>query len=53
MKEFIKDLPLYINGFAVGSLLFSNPEIGPYEISMFILAGVTLVWHGRNERSPQ
>jgi hypothetical protein len=48
MKEkLIKDLPIYLNGYAVGMLLWSIPEISVLDITMFVLAMVTFFWYGK------
>ncbi len=46
-KQFLKDLPIYLNGFAVGMLLWSIPEISVLDITMFVLAMVTFFWYGK------
>lgn len=49
MKDkFLKDLPIYINGFAVGTLFFRIPNVGIYECAMFVLSSLTFFWYGRN-----
>jgi hypothetical protein len=48
MKEkLIKDLPIYLNGYAVGMLLWSISEISVLDITMFVLAMVTFLWYGK------
>jgi hypothetical protein len=48
MKEkLIKDLPIYLNGYAVGMLLWSIPEISVLDITMSVLAMVTFLWYGK------
>lgn len=48
MKDkFLKDLPIYLNGFALGWLFFSIPNIQVIDIAMFILAMVTFFWFGK------
>jgi hypothetical protein len=48
MKEkLIKDLPIYLNGYAVGMLLWGIPEISVLDITMFVLAMVTFFWYGK------
>jgi hypothetical protein len=48
MKEkLIKDLPIYLNGYAVGMLLWSIPETSVLDITMFVLAMVTFFWYGK------
>jgi len=50
MKEkLLKDLPIYLNGFAVGMLFFSIPNIQVIDVCMFILAGVTFFWYGKTK----
>jgi hypothetical protein len=50
MKEkFLKDLPIYLNGFAVGMLFFSTPNIQVIDIGMYILSIVTFFWYGKIE----
>ena len=46
--KFLKDLPIYINGFAVGTLFFRIPNVGIYECAMFVLSSLTFFWYGRN-----
>ena len=47
MKEkILKNLLIFINGFAVGMLFFSIPKIQVIDIVMYILAGVTFLWYG-------
>jgi hypothetical protein len=51
MKEkLLKDLPIYINGYAVGMLLFSISNIKVIDVCMFILASVTFFWYGKNTK---
>ncbi len=51
MKDkFLKDLPIYLNGFAVGFLFWSIPSIGIFDIAMFILAMVTFQWYGETTK---
>lgn len=49
MKQFKKDVPLYLNSFCVGYLGFNN-EIGIIEVLLVVIAGVTLVWYGYNSK---
>jgi hypothetical protein len=52
MKDkFLKDLPIFINGLAVGSLLFGIPNIGLMDISMYVLAMISFFWYGRTQRT--
>jgi hypothetical protein len=51
MKEkLLKDLPIYLNGFAVGMLFFSIPNIQVIDVCMFILCGVTFLWYGKTKK---
>jgi hypothetical protein len=51
MKEkLLKDLPIYLNGYAVGMLLFSISNIKVIDVCMFILASVTFFWYGKNTK---
>jgi len=48
MKEkILKDLPVVLNGFAIGWLLFGIPNIQVIDIVMSILAMVTFIWYGK------
>jgi hypothetical protein len=48
MKEkILKNLLIFINGFAVGMLFYSRPKIEVIDIVMYILSGVTFLWYGR------
>jgi hypothetical protein len=50
MKDrLLKDLPIFLNGFAVGWLLIGNPNIGTIEIVMYFLAMITFFWYGRTK----
>jgi hypothetical protein len=46
-KQFLKDLPIYLNGFAVAMLLWDIPKISVLNISMYVLALVTFFWYGK------
>jgi hypothetical protein len=48
-KQFLKDLPIYLNGFAVGMLFWDIPKISVLNISMYVLATVTFFWYGKNK----
>ena len=50
-KQFLKDLPIYLNGFAVGMLLWDIPKISVLNILMYVLAMVTFFWYGKNKQS--
>jgi succinate-acetate transporter protein len=51
MKEkLLKDLPIYLNGFAVGMLLFSISNIQLIDVCMFLLADITFFWYGTNAK---
>jgi succinate-acetate transporter protein len=48
MKEkILKDLPIFLNGFAVTTLLFGIPNIQAIDIAMYILAMLTFIWYGK------
>ena len=50
MKEkLLKDLPIYINGFAVAMLFFAIPNIRLIDITMFALAVFSFFWYGKNK----
>lgn len=46
-SELLKDLPIFLNGFAVGWLLFGIPKIQAIDIVMYILAMLTFIWYGK------
>jgi hypothetical protein len=48
-KQFLKDLPICLNGFAVGMLLWDIPKISVLNISMYVLAMVTFFWYVKNK----
>jgi hypothetical protein len=50
MKQFKKDLPIYLNGFAVTGLLI-YPELGAYKAFLYTLAIVTFFWYGYNQEN--
>ena len=45
MKQFLKDLPIYLNGFAVTMLLLSIPKISIMDVTMFIMAIISFLWY--------
>ena len=49
-KQFIKDLPIYLNGFAVTMLLWGIPKITISDAIMFALAAITFFWYGKNTK---
>jgi hypothetical protein len=52
MKEkLLKDLPIYLNGFAVAMLFFSISNIQVIDVCMFILSGVTFFWYGKTKKN--
>lgn len=52
MKEkLLRDLPVYLNGFAVGMLFFSISNIQVIDVCMFILSGVTFFWYGKTKNN--
>ena len=48
MKQFIKDLPIYLNGFVVSWLFFEIPSRGAFHWTMFGLACISFLWYGSN-----
>jgi hypothetical protein len=42
-KNFKKDIPLYLNGFFTGYLVFGR-EWGLLELALLLLCGITFVW---------
>jgi hypothetical protein len=50
MNQFIKNLPIYINGFTVAWIFFEIPVRGPLHWTMFVLAVISFFWHGKNEK---
>jgi hypothetical protein len=48
MKQLIRDLPLYANGFVLGRLAFSDPTWE--KLFLFAVAGVTFFWYAQNVR---
>jgi hypothetical protein len=49
MKQFLKDLPIYINGFVV-TRLFMNTPISTFDVTMFVLALISFIWYGAGKR---
>jgi len=49
-KQFIKDLPMYINGICVGFLFVSNQNIKIQHIIMFMLASISFVWYAKSKK---
>lgn len=50
-KQFLKDLPIYLNGFVVTMLLLKIPKISIFDIAMYVLAMLTFIWYGKNKQS--
>ena len=51
MKDkFLKDLPIYLNGFAVGWIFWGITSIGIFDISMFVLAIISFFWYGEKQK---
>ena len=46
-KKFIKDLPIYINGFAVGCLFFDYSENTLFRLLMYFLSMISFFWYGK------
>jgi hypothetical protein len=52
MKEkILKDLPIFLNGFAVTYLFSGIPNIQAMDIAMYILAMLTFIWYGKKNRN--
>ena len=51
--KFLKDLPIYLNGFAVGWLFFGIPNVGLIDVAMFGLAMITFLWYGKTKTMPK
>lgn len=49
-NQLIKDLPLYMNGFAV-TYLFMETNCNIINISMLILAVISFVWFGKSQKN--
>jgi hypothetical protein len=45
-KQFVKDLPIYLNGFAVGMLFFRS-DVSPTNVVAYALAMITFFWYGK------
>jgi hypothetical protein len=51
MKEkLLKNLPIFLNGFAVSMLLGSIPKISFLDITMYILAMISFLWHCKEKK---
>jgi hypothetical protein len=49
MKEkLLKDLPIYVNGFAVGMLFWGIPNITVLDVTMLVLAMGSFFWYGKS-----
>lgn len=48
--KFIKDLPVYLNGYAVGMLFWAIPNIGFVDIACAVLAMITFFWYGEQQK---
>ena len=49
-KQLKKDLPIYINGFVV-TYLFIKTKQDPNDWIMFILAIISFLWYGENQKN--
>lgn len=47
-KRFIKDLPIYLNGFAVGFLFWGLPKHTIMDVLMYILSVISFFWYEKN-----
>jgi hypothetical protein len=45
-KQFVKDLPIYLNGFAVGMLFFRS-GVSSTNVVAYALAMITFFWYGK------
>ena len=43
---FVKDLPIYLNGFAVGMLFFRS-DVSATNVVVYALAMITFLWYGK------
>ena len=50
IKQSIKDLPIFLNGLAVGMLLWHIPKISILDVIMYALAAITFFWYGKNTK---
>jgi hypothetical protein len=48
MKQFIKDLPLYINGFS-SAFIFFQIKLSFTNIIVYILLNISFFWYGYNK----
>lgn len=46
-NQIIKDLPIYLNGFAISYLTFGR-QFGIVDILFFIIAGLSFAFYGRS-----
>lgn len=49
-NKLIKDLPIYINGIAVGWLTFGRLPFGVAEIVCLLTCLVSFLWYGENQK---
>jgi hypothetical protein len=45
-KQFVKDLPIYLNGFAVGMLFFRS-DVSSTNVVAYASAMITFFWYGK------
>lgn len=45
-----QDVPIYLNGFAVGMLFFRN-ELNAFNTAMYVLCCVTFFWYGKQMKN--
>ena len=45
-KQFVKDLPIYLNGFAVGMLFFRS-DVSATNVVAYAVAMITFFWYGK------
>jgi hypothetical protein len=48
-KQFIKDLPIYLNGFAIGWIFWRLPKYEIMDILMYVLSAITFFWYGKTQ----
>jgi len=46
---FVKDLPIYLNGFAVGMLFFRS-DVSATNVVAYALAMITFLWYGKENK---
>jgi hypothetical protein len=49
IKQFIKDSPIYLNGFCVGWLTFGR-EYNTIDVILFVIAGLTFLFFKNDKK---